>query len=505
MTRIYSSAAKVLIYLGEETEWSRSAVECIDSVRNQIEIDDTLYRPGPSLSRRNHPEYHFDREIWTRLSRLYDYPWFTRVWVIQESLLADNLEFAVGTRAFPGWLLFSGISYVLSHLDEHLRADLSSLTAPWESILPEKIELIRTWQYFKRGYWTKSFGTLAAAYDAPGAIVYPFDHFDAMTYLKTFECTNPRDRVYGIRAFFDPGITTDYGSTVEEVFREFACYLATSVGLPFHCLNKAGRHKQSLRTLPSWVPDWSAKPVWSFSTQETHNASLGNFAGDLLPCASACKHGRTLRVKGSRIDTVIDMTEPMDSGKPKAYWEPEELGSLEWKHILYWHRRARAFVAKTGSSRYPGTTDRLKVLIRLTALDAFRMDTRNADATDLIGDGVNVYIAALDQLRSRAASDPLVMTEVAGDNRVLAMIKYLAMIPQKHRLCATSKGFFGLVPMEVYIGDRVCIVPGIGCPLILRPEAEDHYSFMGAAFIIDIMNGEALRFSDFNNPGLLLR
>ena len=47
--------------------------------------------------------------------------------------------------------------------------------------------------------------------------------------------------------------------------------------------------------------------------------------------------------------------------------------------------------------------------------------------------------------------------------------------------------------------------PGMGCPIILRPEAEGHHSFIGGAFIIDGMNGEALRFPDFEMEGLLLR
>jgi len=59
--------------------------------------------------------------------------------------------------------------------------------------------------------------------------------------------------------------------------------------------------------------------------------------------------------------------------------------------------------------------------------------------------------------------------------------------------------------MEVCERDRVCVMQGTGCPIILRPEAEGHRSFIGDAFIIDMMNGEALRFSDFEMEGLLLR
>jgi hypothetical protein len=133
------------------------------------------------------------------------------------------------------------------------------------------------------------------------------------------------------------------------------------------------------------------------------------------------------------------------------------------------------------------------------------MDPRNADVTDLIGDGVNAYCAALKQVESAASSKLWVVTPPTGDQRVPVVIKCLAMLPRGHRLCATSKGFFGFVPMEVCEGDRICIVPGLGHPLILRPESGGRHSFIGGAFIIDVMNGEALKFPDFKLDGILLK
>lgn len=72
MTKIYSNAAKVLVHLGEETDWSRSTLECTDTIEDQIAVDQRFERETHILDWRSHPDYHFDREVWMRWLRLYE-------------------------------------------------------------------------------------------------------------------------------------------------------------------------------------------------------------------------------------------------------------------------------------------------------------------------------------------------------------------------------------------------------------------------------------------------
>ena len=85
------------------------------------------------------------------------------------------------------------------------------------------------------------------------------------------------------------------------------------------------------------------------------------------------------------------------------------------------------------------------------------------------------------------------------------MIMVLAIVSQRHRLCVTSKRVFGLVPMEALEGDRISTFPGMGCPLVLRPQPGGHHSYIGAASVADLMNGEALRLLNFEIKSILLR
>jgi hypothetical protein len=77
------------------------------------------------------------------------------------------------------------------------------------------------------------------------------------------------------------------------------------------------------------------------------------------------------------------------------------------------------------------------------------------------------------------------------------VIKALSLVAQKHRLCVTRKGFFGLGPQKTKPGDTICLIPDMTCPATLRPERPLYYSIIGGAFVVDIMSGEALDFPDF--------
>ncbi|KAK3665945.1 hypothetical protein LTR22_003264 [Elasticomyces elasticus] len=64
------------------------------------------------------------------------------------------------------------------------------------------------------------------------------------------------------------------------------------------------------------------------------------------------------------------------------------------------------------------------------------------------------------------------------------------------RFCCTTDGKFGWVPKQARLGDIVCIVPAMPCPLILRrmsPPDQTAFQLVGPAYIGRLMMGEAVR------------
>jgi hypothetical protein len=63
----------------------------------------------------------------------------------------------------------------------------------------------------------------------------------------------------------------------------------------------------------------------------------------------------------------------------------------------------------------------------------------------------------------------------------------------KHRrMIRTAKGWLGMGPSSLRVGDRVFVVPGANIPLIMRRLDPGHYQVVGEAYIHGIMHGEAV-------------
>ncbi|KAK3615507.1 hypothetical protein LTR56_026549 [Elasticomyces elasticus] len=64
------------------------------------------------------------------------------------------------------------------------------------------------------------------------------------------------------------------------------------------------------------------------------------------------------------------------------------------------------------------------------------------------------------------------------------------------RFCCTTEGAFGWVPKQSRVGDTVCVVPAMPCPLILRrvlPPEQTAFQLVGPAYIGRLMYGEVVR------------
>ncbi|PVH70545.1 hypothetical protein DL98DRAFT_392756, partial [Cadophora sp. DSE1049] len=59
------------------------------------------------------------------------------------------------------------------------------------------------------------------------------------------------------------------------------------------------------------------------------------------------------------------------------------------------------------------------------------------------------------------------------------------------RLVITQKGYIGLGVTSCVPGDLICVLFGCSTPVLLR-RFEEHYTFLGEAYLHGIMNGEAI-------------
>ncbi|KAM0429632.1 hypothetical protein ACHAPT_006237 [Fusarium lateritium] len=219
MNKIFSGAQKVHIYLGNNID-DTTASKALDVLRPMGNLDDF----SAALA---------DVDTAVAVKRLFTQAYFSRMWIIQEVLLAKAAELHWGNGSAP-WQALS---------DKHL--DL--IEGRYGSCFPD-------WMRIRAG--TKNFRNP----EALGELL-----FSAMA----SSAKNDRDKVYGIYGLlFDPeeeGLTVDYSLSVREVFTNMAAHLVTKNNALEAVLQHVNCEAPPVdgERLPSWVPDFRSAPSTS--------------------------------------------------------------------------------------------------------------------------------------------------------------------------------------------------------------------------------------------------
>ncbi|KAJ5974359.1 heterokaryon incompatibility protein-domain-containing protein [Penicillium waksmanii] len=99
------------------------------------------------------------------------------------------------------------------------------------------------------------------------------EFLDILLAASQYDCSDPRDKVFGVLGLVDEAIRPDYSLSVEDVYTGIAAYLATYLG-DMRILNFAGSSQSNL-DIPSWVPDWTQKQTLQFPSHEIDNTDPG--------------------------------------------------------------------------------------------------------------------------------------------------------------------------------------------------------------------------------------
>ncbi|GAB7365265.1 hypothetical protein MBLNU230_g6347t1 [Neophaeotheca triangularis] len=198
----------------------------------------------------------------TAARELLMWPWWNRLWVIQEVKLARK---------------------VVAHFDT-LCIDFDTLTDKLDSC-HDNVRLVTVWKT-RNGLGLYRRGT--------------FDKIDRlMRGMGLQEASDPRDYVYGALALLPPAIDiqADYTKSVEHVFEEFAARTMQSRN-SLDLLDNLDLGVRSI-SLPSWSPDWRLSSMLALGPPARWTASW-----DATPRVEYVSRGRLL-VRAFIIDRVI--------------------------------------------------------------------------------------------------------------------------------------------------------------------------------------------------------
>lgn len=236
----------------------------------------------------------YDEQVFTpRVRGLYDIlhrSWWKRLWVLQEVSLAQSGTLICGNKTEALHNLTIVISALVrkGQLVEEL--DFSTRV------------IVDTFHQF---YMRKLFQSNRIMGGRP--YTRGKKALEILNATRNSRASDPRDKIYGILGFFgDPESDpenilprADYNKTAAELYTEVSHAIIIHTGSLDIMSSCYGFFRPSIPDLPSWVASWNDTPLRYFD-EDTFNAASSSpvvyeDSGD----------GRTLRIKGRKVDTVM--------------------------------------------------------------------------------------------------------------------------------------------------------------------------------------------------------
>ncbi|KAL8281792.1 hypothetical protein RB597_009485 [Gaeumannomyces tritici] len=437
--------------------------------------------------------------LWKSIAGLFSQPWFWRVWVVQEVVLAQSAVVRWG-HAEIDWRWIGLASAIL-------RTNYSSIC---EAMAMGGV--YNTYLMFR----------LSPMSDLPPLTL---SFIQLLRLTRQLAVTDARDRIYGLLGIrttdSDPEagllfLRPDYSVSERELWKRVAIKaireshnlsLLSSVQHNTFDL-KALRESHSMfqeerspehQLLPSWVPDWN-----------------------VACCATLAPWDRDDRFAAAK-DFPLHLGSPI--GSNNLLVEGIQIGMARKGYGTGWRQAVTALLGGAMGGFF-ASDGGLRLLARtLTAgRDAYG-SLQAADSDDCLADLAAYILDCAERERQETKSHGEIferhprleekLESLAEGGSASRFCSAVDSVSARRQLFTTMSGYFGLGPDLLDKGDVVCVLSGADLPLVLRPTwrrqqgendgegagrqprptepwRADHYLLVGECYVEGLMNGEAM-------------
>jgi hypothetical protein len=497
MKTIYQGAKEVVAWLGPAADESDQLFDALSLVGKDafelrfMQLDLSVQKPDPlnidihnRLVKRLGQGLTFPTE---NMRSLVNRPYWTRVWIVQELSLAQEVIFACGNKRIS----YDHLRHALTIYGNYIRSTVKDLrdrkSVRAIALDPEKLQRLK--DFTSAPVFSASRKMLASRHkylcsiENKGHDLYSLLKFCHVIYSSEIrlEATNHRDHIYGLLGLAKDAeelrIRPDYSESVSKVYIDTARTLIQSgrVDLLWLC-----QFPKTTDELPSWVPDWSAPLHISYGDEFSPHKSAFSASAKTSACVIGTDNmNMFITLRGAVVD---------------------EVGVIRSSWILPADRR----LDEENTSQFLTEIDQLcSEALSLhnelfptpqMILDEARWRTPIGDREST--DGYNQQRATS---RSRKGYQDVL--------RRIEMCKVIPKLPQdqvgpfveafplfseeensyryflrrtsNRRPFRSKKGYVGLGPIHMLPGDLVCIILGAQVPYVLRPCESHCYQLVG--------------------------
>ncbi|RYP44608.1 hypothetical protein DL768_008929 [Monosporascus sp. mg162] len=489
LSKIFQSAKKVFAWIGEEEDGSREAVQLLRNLGEMVlNFRKCAQQPGQARNVLGiNPDY-IPREgdkTWIAVGNLLQRSWFSRIWIVQEAVLAGELTIGCGGETIP-WEVF------------HAAVSFCFMQELWDRETKCFIADERTQKNILY------LGNLRAQARKAGS-----GELDSMfRLLQLFhqkDVTNPRDRLFALlnmsNDIREERLKPDYESSEEDVIMKYAAVFVNQ-GHALHLLYQA-RMAWDREGLPSWVPRLTADEYpRTVAGWNNEFKAAANAPDDKNPSKPrVCNNNKVLCLRGYTIGKIA------------------RLGNFasNTSDVIRYLEDIFCFIDAVYSSK--SDKARMKVKCRLPIGNTLKSSTARWDPEDEKAQRTVAFRAMLlymkrylgkphsnseaRDIREAARADTVVSD--SGDLR-RRMWPYLQTVmefagafqPASAVVCKTDTNRVGIVPQKPYsqVGDTIVIFHGARVPYLVRESGTGTYRAIGECYIDGAMYGEVFDTAD---------
>jgi hypothetical protein len=409
---------------------------------------------------------------------LLEFSWFTRRWVMQETILACKAIVVFGQETLQ-WDMLGRVAEAFVDLQIHTYLDVD--------IGLHTLENIATMHNIKQNLNSYTTG-----------IDNGVNILDLVDNSAAFACSDPRDELFAILSLaWSEEFPPDYNLTANEVFRNFTLWsLRTHADLEILSYAGISNRIGHASGLPSWVmaPSQEHEIVPFVCADHFHASTVapaneeedGNQEAEAKPeDFYTLGDGDTLLLQGAVVDRLEKLGDAFysESRRPADSTHPAQLAPFgeEWRGWLF------SCLALATPDHYTLPQPQRDKLYRAMYCE---LDATVVRAPD---EACQWFKWLLEDL----AKGPRYKEElVPHHDEIDAMDVAIGRYATRRRFCVTGEGRYAWVPELAECGDEVHIVNGAKIPFVMRL-AEGRYRLIGECWVQGIMEGEALTLEDF--------
>ncbi|KAL7755647.1 hypothetical protein ACKLNR_014174 [Fusarium oxysporum f. sp. zingiberi] len=401
--------------------------------------------------------------------RFFERRWFSRIWVIQESVLARSAVVQLGPYQISwDWV---GIAAAILVHSPFLTPDGSER----ESIPTEVTNAYLMYRL-----------SASQTYFEP----LKFSFAQLLQLTRLFDSKERRDKIYGLMGLPTTDsiaglIVPDYNeeTTTEKIYEDIAWLILESKS-PLGFLSGAGTFGRFSSSGPSWIPSWHERRPWTILPINSHPQ---------FECASRIsmqidgpRQRSGLALRGVIVDNIGFIQEDRRWSRyafPSLYdtTRTSFLNKMSWGKEK-WQKCAMTLTCGSDGMGYP-VGDLVSHLADCAA--AFLSETPRWPLEDLI---------ALDKANQSERGDVVGLNELkvlARNGQADRYVSAAAPVRHSYRVFVTESSMFGTGPVDMKVGDLLCVLFGAEVPFLLRPLG-DGYMVVGECYVYDLMHGEVL-------------